>query len=49
MAVGGQSEVLQQRFKKAGVQVEWIPLESLIDGYGAAHYMTQVLRREVGE
>lgn len=49
MAVGGQSEVLQQRFKEAGVQVEWIPLESLIDGYGAAHCMTQVLRREVGE
>ena len=47
MAVGGQSEALQQRFKEAGVQVEWIPLESLIDGYGAAHCMTQVLRREL--
>ncbi|MBQ7421239.1 MAG: DUF3089 domain-containing protein [Prevotella sp.] len=46
MAVGGQSEALQQRFSKAGVRVEWIPLESLIDGYGAAHCMTQVLRRE---
>ena len=23
----------------------WIPLESLIDGYGAAHCMTQVLQR----
>ena len=32
-----------------GVLVEWIPLESLIDGYGAAHCMTQVLRREVGD
>ena len=46
MAVGGQSEALQQRFREAGVHVEWIPLESLISGYGAAHCMTQVLRRE---
>lgn len=46
MAVGGQSEVLQQRFRQAGVTVEWVPLESLIDGYGAAHCMTQVLQRE---
>ena len=45
MAVGGQSEALQQRLKDAGVTVEWIPLESLIDGYGAAHCMTQVLQR----
>ena len=29
----------------AGVTVEWVPLESLIDGYGAAHCMTQVLKR----
>ena len=47
MAVGGQSETLQQRFREADVNVEWIPLESLIDGYGAAHCMTQVLQREV--
>ena len=46
MAVAGQSEDLQERFKKAGVNVEWIPLESLIDGYGAAHCMTQVMTRE---
>ncbi len=46
MAVGGQSEALQQRFQEAGVTVEWIPLESLIEGYGAAHCMTQVLQRE---
>ena len=46
MAVGGQSEALQQHFSDAGVNVEWIPLESLIDGYGAAHCMTQVLKRE---
>ena len=47
MAVGGQSETLRQRFADAGVVVEWIPLESLICGYGAAHCMTQVLQREV--
>ena len=45
MAVGGQSETLQQRFREAGVTVEWIPLESLISGFGAAHCMTQVLKR----
>jgi arginine deiminase len=46
MAVGGQSEAYQQRLREAGVRVEWIPLESLIDGYGAAHCMTQVLKRQ---
>jgi len=46
MAVAGQSEELQKRFQQAGVKVEWIPLESLIDGYGAAHCMTQVMTRE---
>lgn len=45
MAVGGQSAELQQRFRDAGVTVEWVPLENLINGYGAAHCMTQVLRR----
>ena len=46
MAVGGQSEELQRRLREAGVTVEWIPLENLIGGYGAAHCMTQVLQRE---
>ena len=46
MAVGGQSAALQQRFIDADVTVEWVPLESLIDGFGAAHCMTQVLQRE---
>ena len=46
MAVAGQSETLQRRFQEAKVNVEWIPLESLIDGYGAAHCMTQVMTRE---
>ena len=45
MAVAGQSEAYQHRLKAAGVTVEWIELESLIDGYGAAHCMTQVLKR----
>ena len=49
MAVAGQSETLQQRFLDAGVTVEWVPLESLIDGFGAAHCMTQVLQREAYE
>ena len=46
MAVAGQSETLQRRFQEAKVNVEWVHLESLIDGYGAAHCMTQVLKRE---
>lgn len=46
MAVGGQSDELQKRFSDAGVTVEWIPLDNLIQGYGAAHCMTQVLQRE---
>ena len=46
MAVGNQSEELQDRFAKHGVKVEWIPLETLIKGYGAAHCMTQVIRAE---
>ena len=45
MAVAGQSDAYQQRLSAADVTVEWIPLESLIDGYGAAHCMTQVLKR----
>jgi hypothetical protein len=37
------------RYLDAGVTVEWVPLESLIDGFGAAHCMTQVLQREAYE
>lgn len=44
MAVGNQSRELQQAFDKHGVTVEWIPLETLIKGYGAAHCMTQVIK-----
>lgn len=45
MAVGGQSEEYQKALKDNGVTVEWMPLENLIRGYGAAHCMTQVIER----
>ncbi len=45
MMVDGQSAELAATLKRHGVKVEWVPLESLIDGYGAAHCMTQVLQR----
>ena len=45
MAVGGQSMAYQQALQAHGVKVEWIPLEQLICGYGAAHCMTQVMQR----
>ncbi len=47
VAVGGQSEAFQAALHAHGVQVDWLNLESLIDGYGAAHCMTQVLSRTV--
>ena len=49
MAVAGQSEKLQKDLAKHGVKVEWVPLESLITGYGAAHCMTQVLSRTIAK
>ena len=49
MAVGNQSEALQQSFAEHNVKVEWMPLETLIKGYGAAHCMTQVIRVELAE
>ncbi len=45
MMVGGQSEQLAIELTKHGVKVEWVPLDNLIKGYGAAHCMTQVLQR----
>lgn len=45
IAVKGQSEKYRKDLEENGVTVEWIPLENLIDGYGAAHCMTQVTRR----
>lgn len=46
MAVDGQSPEFRQTLKDYGVRVTWVPLPSLIKGYGAAHCMTQVLVRE---
>ena len=46
MAVGNQSHELQKALAEHGVKVEWIPLETLIKGYGAAHCMTQVMKAE---
>lgn len=47
MSVANQSEELAQAYRDNGVTVEWVPLENLIGGYGAAHCMTQVLRRDI--
>ncbi|MBR4886535.1 MAG: hypothetical protein IKU16_04560 [Muribaculaceae bacterium] len=49
IAVGNQSKTLQQAFAKHGVKVEWLPLETLIKGYGAAHCMTQVIKVELAK
>ena len=46
MAVANQSEQLAQALEEHGVKVDWVPLENLIKGYGAAHCMTQVIRRQ---
>lgn len=47
MSVANQSDELAKTYEAHGVKVEWVPLENLIGGYGAAHCMTQVLRRDV--
>lgn len=46
MSVAGQSDALKAEYDRHGVKVEWIPLDNLTGGYGAAHCMTQVLSRE---
>lgn len=45
MAVAGQSAALQKTLADNGVTAEWVPLDNLIKGYGAAHCMTQVIFR----
>lgn len=45
MSVAGQSKTLEAEYAEHGVRVEWVPLDNLIGGYGAAHCMTQVLNR----
>ncbi len=46
MSVAHQSRELELQYEANGVKVEWVPLENLIGGYGAAHCMTQVMRRD---
>ncbi len=45
--VAGQSDAYKQALAEHGVTVEWIPLDQLTQGYGAAHCMTQVMKRSV--
>ena len=45
IGVAGQSEALRTELKHRGVKVTWVGLDNLCKGYGAAHCMTQVLRR----
>ena len=47
VAVAGQGPEFRRCLLDAGVEVEWIPLDNLIRGYGAAHCMTQVLSRSL--
>ncbi|MBQ4508772.1 MAG: sodium-dependent transporter [Paludibacteraceae bacterium] len=44
-AIQGQSMQFAEALRDNGVMVDWIPAENLIRGYGAAHCMTQVIRR----
>lgn len=43
--VAGQSLELQSQLRKHGVDVTWAYLDNLTRGYGAAHCMTQVVKR----
>lgn len=45
MSVAHQSQALADEYARRGVKVEWVELENLIGGYGAAHCMTQVMKR----
>ena len=45
IGVAGQSEALRTELKHRGGKVTWVGLDNLCKGYGAAHCMTQVLRR----
>lgn len=45
--VDGQSDAYFKAMEDNGVKVERIPLDQLTKGYGAAHCMTQVMKREV--
>ena len=45
-AIANQSQEFQDALAANNVKVDWIPAENLICGYGAAHCMTQVIRRK---
>jgi arginine deiminase len=46
LAVEGVSEGYKKVLKDAGVDATWIDFRNMTGGYGAAHCVTQVLRRE---
>ena len=46
IAPDGQSEELKQKFTQYHVNVEWVKLDELAEGAGAAHCMTQVFCRQ---
>lgn len=45
VGVAGQSEELRRMLAERGVRTDWLDLSELTHGYGAAHCMTQVIRR----
>ena len=46
IAVDGVSQAYKDRLRDAGVTVTWMDFRNLTGGFGAAHCMTQVLKRE---
>ena len=46
MAVDGQPDYLRKALDDCGVRADYVRLDNLIKGYGAAHCMTQVLLRQ---
>ncbi len=46
MAIDGASRAYKQALRERGVDATWMDFSALTAGYGAAHCMTQVIRRE---
>jgi arginine deiminase len=46
IAVDGVSQAYKDQLKRAGVDATWIDFRNMTGGYGAAHCVTQVLRRD---
>jgi arginine deiminase len=44
--VDGVSQGYKDQLKRAGVDATWIDFRNMTGGYGAAHCVTQVLRRD---